>query len=106
MKEKKRMGRPVKPPEPGKRISLGLKVTPEIKDKIDRAARENGRTQSQEAELRLEQSFHAQRLLNQVLELAYGKALAGLIRAIAEQMRRTGSRAGLEYYSRSDWTEI
>lgn len=53
----KRIGRPMKPTEPGKRVSLGLKVTSEMKDRIDRAAKKSGRTQSQEAELRLELSF-------------------------------------------------
>jgi predicted transcriptional regulator len=38
-------------------VSLGLKVTPEIKQKLDEAARASGRTQSQEAELRLERTF-------------------------------------------------
>ncbi len=53
----RRMGRPLKEPEPGKRVSLGLKVTADIKRRIDGAAREKGRTQSQEAEFRLQQSF-------------------------------------------------
>lgn len=50
-------GRPIKAPTPGTRVSLGLKVTPEIKRRLDQAARDSGRTQSQEAELRIEQSF-------------------------------------------------
>jgi hypothetical protein len=53
----RRTGRPTKPPPPGKRASLGLKVTAEIKQKIEAAAQANGRTQSQEAESRLERSF-------------------------------------------------
>ncbi|MGO7259023.1 hypothetical protein ACCT32_36365, partial [Rhizobium brockwellii] len=55
--EEKRIGRPIKEAEPGKRVSLGLKVTAAIKSKLDKAAREVGRTQSQEAEVRLERSF-------------------------------------------------
>jgi len=57
MKEAKRMGRPLKTAKPGTRVSLGLKVTPETKTRIDEAARRNGRTQSQESEYRLERSF-------------------------------------------------
>ena len=53
----KRIGRPVKKPKPRTRVSLGLKVTPRIKTKLDAAARSSGRTQSQEAERLLEQSF-------------------------------------------------
>lgn len=51
------VGRPTKQPPPGKRASLGLKVTAETKRRIEAAARASGRTQSQEAEYRLEWSF-------------------------------------------------
>jgi hypothetical protein len=53
----RRTGRPLRPAVPGARVSLGLKVTPEIKTKLDEATRITGRTQSAEAEIRLEQSF-------------------------------------------------
>lgn len=56
-KEPKRIGRPMKPPPRGKRVSLGLKVTAEIKRRLDSAARASGRTQSQEAERRIEMSY-------------------------------------------------
>ena len=56
-REEKRLGRPLKPPTPGKRVSLGLKVTAEVKQKIDEEARKTGRTQSQQAELLLERAF-------------------------------------------------
>jgi predicted transcriptional regulator len=54
---RKRLGRPPKPPTPGTRVALGLKVTPEIKRRLDQAARKSGRTQSQQAELMIERSF-------------------------------------------------
>lgn len=54
--EKRRIGRPPKKPI-GKRASLGLKVTADIKARMERAAELSGRSQSQEAELRLERSF-------------------------------------------------
>jgi predicted transcriptional regulator len=53
----KRLGRPPKAPTPGKRVALGLKVTSEIKQRLDEEARKNGRTQSQQAELMIERSF-------------------------------------------------
>lgn len=56
------MGRKAIVAEQGKRVSLGLKVTPDIKNKLDAAARANGRTQSQEAEARLERSFDDDRI--------------------------------------------
>jgi hypothetical protein len=87
------MGRPFKAPEPGKRISLGLKVTPEIKEKVDRTALKNGRTQSQEAELRLELSFDRQSLLAETLELAFGRETGGLGLAVTAIMNATGPHA-------------
>lgn len=56
------MGRPVKAAVPGVRNSLGLRVTAELKRKLDKAAALSGRSQSQEAEMRLEQSFRGDRL--------------------------------------------
>lgn len=59
----RRTGRPTKPAKPGTRVSLGLKVTPQTKALIDRSARQHGRTQSQEAEARIEQAFQWERIL-------------------------------------------
>ena len=53
----RKRGRPIKQPEPGERVSLGFRVTPELKVKIEAAAASSGRSQSQEAEFRLEFSF-------------------------------------------------
>lgn len=58
---KKRLGRPPKAPTPGKRVALGLKVTSEIKQRLDEEARKSGRTQSQQAELMIERSFAEER---------------------------------------------
>ena len=52
--DKRRIGRPTKSPTPGTRVSLGLKVTPNIKRLLDGAAASSGRTQSQEAEMMIE----------------------------------------------------
>ena len=75
----KRIGRPTKAPKPGERVSLGLRVTADIKQKLDEAAARSGRSQSQEAELRLERSFEREELLPEVLTLAYGKPLADVL---------------------------
>ncbi|RWD33364.1 MAG: hypothetical protein EOS22_01040 [Mesorhizobium sp.] len=61
--EKKR-GRPTKAPTPGERVSLGLRVTAEMKERLDAEAAKNGRSQSQEAEYRLERSFGDERLFS------------------------------------------
>jgi hypothetical protein len=70
------IGRPLKDGVPGKRVSLGLKVTSDLKRQLDRAARSSGRTQSQEAEMRIARSFERQGLLEEVLSLAYGGKIA------------------------------
>jgi uncharacterized protein (DUF1778 family) len=54
---KKRLGRPTKSPIPGQRIRLGLRVKPELKTALSAAAKASGRSMSQEAELRLENSL-------------------------------------------------
>lgn len=82
----KRIGRPPKPATEGKKVSLGLKVTPRIKDRLDQAARASGRTQSQEAEYRLEQTFD-QRPLLAAMELAFGRELGGILIVIGDAMR-------------------
>jgi hypothetical protein len=71
MQDKKRIGRPIKPGVSGARVSLGLRVTGDTKSRLDNAALASGRSQSQEAELRLEQSFRDDRIeamLREILE--------------------------------------
>jgi hypothetical protein len=58
----KRIGRPTKPPTPGERVALGLRVTADVKNKLEKAAVDNGRSLSQEAEFRLERSFEREAL--------------------------------------------
>lgn len=89
-----RTGRPTKPASPGKRVSLGLKVTPEIKGLLDAAAHKSGRTQSQEAERRLTQSFEQASIVEQALTLAYGPRTTALILTLAYVMHETGTHAG------------
>ncbi|MFK0688012.1 TraY domain-containing protein [Mesorhizobium sp. IMUNJ 23033] len=55
--DKPKRGRPTKPVEAGERASLGLRVTPSLKDRLEASAAASGRSQSQEAEFRLERSF-------------------------------------------------
>jgi hypothetical protein len=51
-----------------------------MKAKLDYAAELSGRSQSQEFELRLEQSFRDQQLIeDSVLEMVYGRQLAGML---------------------------
>jgi hypothetical protein len=74
-KPKKRIGRPTKPPKEGERVPLGLRVTPLMKRRLEDAATKNGRSLSQEAEIRLEMSLSSDRQLT----LAYGGQWAPVI---------------------------
>ena len=86
-KAPKRLGRPKRKPTPGARASLGLRVTAETKQRLDDAAEQSGRSQSQEAELRLEQTFAAEDRLG-------GPSMVGLMETIASVMKSTGENAG------------
>ena len=55
----KRRGRP----SVGERVGLGLRVTPELKERIEQTCKATGRSQSQEVEYRLERSFWLDDLL-------------------------------------------
>ena len=93
-RNEKRLGRPLKAPTPGKRVALGLKVTSEIKQRLDEEARKSGRTQSQQAELMLERSF--------TQEDAFGGAAT---RQIAYLMAAAFAIAGQRAADgKADWT--
>src|SRR5262245_47196901 len=74
-KEAKRIGRPMKPAPKGTRVALGVRVTAEIKRRIDSAVKATGRTQSQEAERLIEMALEYQRTLGE-LEAFKAKARA------------------------------
>jgi hypothetical protein len=69
----RRVGRPIKDPDPGERAPLSLRVRPMIKKKLEEAAELEGRSLSQEAEFRLEHTFDRQSLLGEVMRLAFGR---------------------------------
>jgi hypothetical protein len=73
---------------------LGLRVTPDLKRALDDAAERSGRSQSQEAEFRIERSFAEERSMIEALELAYGSELAFMVQAVAEAMKEAGRSVG------------
>jgi predicted transcriptional regulator len=98
-KKRPRMGRPTKAPLPGERVSLGLRVTAEIKRKLDEAAEKSGRSQSQEAELRLERSFELEHFEASIAEMIdkLREHITALIRAQGKgggeaRARRSGKK--------------
>lgn len=62
-----------------------------MKEQLDKAAGYSGRSQSQEAEFRLESSFRSQAVAIEGLELAFGSELAGFVLIIARASRNIGA---------------
>jgi hypothetical protein len=62
---KRRGGRPSRPPEPGERVVMSFRVTPDLKARLDQAAEQTGRSLTQDIELRLQQSFDLETLLGE-----------------------------------------
>lgn len=62
-----------RPPEKtfasGDRVPLGLRVTAEMKIRLDQAAIQSGRSQSQEAEFRLERSFREDEIIDRLIRI-------------------------------------
>lgn len=85
---KSRGGRPRREPDPGERVKLGLRVTPQLKGRLDESADQNGRSQSQEAEFLLERALDRADLLGEVLTLAFDKRTAGFLIAMGLAMER------------------
>jgi hypothetical protein len=50
-------GRPGRKPKPGTKVHLGLRVAPELKQRIEKAAKHSTRSMSQEVEMRLDRAF-------------------------------------------------
>jgi hypothetical protein len=98
-------GRPRKPAIPGQRSALGLRVTPQIKELLDSKTKQSGRTQSQEAELRIELTFRAEQQLAQGLELVFGRQLSGLLMLLGRAMRDAGHLAGYQSARTFEGTE-
>src|SRR5215211_3072296 len=61
----KRIGGPVKSPEPGKRAPMSLLVPPALKARIGKLAEKNGRTLAAEAEALIERAFAYERALGE-----------------------------------------
>jgi hypothetical protein len=84
------MVRKKRKPKFTQRVSLGLRVSPELKEKRVAAAVHPGRSQSTEAAVRLERSFDRQDLLSEALTLAFGEKLAGLLMMLGNVIGPSG----------------
>ena len=69
-------------------------MTPKRKREIESAAEKNGRSLSQEAELRIERSFEREDLFVEALTLQYGPSLAAILILLGDGMHAAGTSAG------------
>ncbi len=94
-------------PEPGERFPVSFRVTAEVKLKLDEAAKASGRSQSQEAETRLEQSFRNEEILLKCLDFAYGQDATAIAILIAHLIHVGAAQAEYavsnETGSRPNW---
>jgi hypothetical protein len=100
---KRRPGRPAREPHPGERVGLSLRVTPETKLSLEVAATTSGRSLSQEAEFRLEQSFRPARFRAEILETAFGPQGAALMLLLGRLMRHSPGYRNVSI--ESDWLD-
>lgn len=107
----KRSKRPHEP-EIGKRLPIGLRVTPQMRVAIEDSARNSGRSLSQEVEFRIEQSFSSAGQLEQAVALLYGPNLGGLLKTLGDALRGAGQMAQVTWFldnrgkAYRDWTQI
>jgi TraY domain-containing protein len=94
---KKRSGRPTKTPTPGERVPLGLRVTADLKRRLDLESEKSGRSQSHEVEYRLERSLS----LDSAFE---SPALRDLIVRLAVAFDGGGRSAAYSQNVEGDWT--
>jgi hypothetical protein len=86
----------------GKRYPLNMRTTFEMRQRLEAAAKDSGRSLAQEAEFRIDRTFQTQRLLAEALELAFGSRLAGLLLVIGDAAKATASTAGFINTGRVD----
>ncbi len=102
-------GRPkLRDADPGEKVTMSVRITQEMKTRLEELATATGRSQSQEAEIRLARSFEREDLLPEVLTLAYGRESAGLLMAIGLIMKVVGDEfhvRDLSFDGAQPWTD-
>jgi hypothetical protein len=106
MKRRKIGGPAKRAPKEGERVALSLRMTPDLKRRLDEAAEAGGRSQSQEAEVRLERSFDRTDLLSEVMSLEFGDRLAGLLIMLGHAMKSAAHFTGLMLLERNKLRQV
>ena len=71
-----------------------MRITPQVRERLVAEAERHGRSLTQEAEYRLEQSFGDDDVLIKALSRAYGPELTGILLLLAATLRNVGPMAG------------
>lgn len=91
---KRRRGRPANPESKLRGENLTIRIRPELKQALERSADEHQRSLSAEVESRLGITVESDNLLDQVLDLAFGRQGAALLLMLGFVMRDAGAHAG------------
>src|SRR5258708_14064315 len=86
----------------GKRYPLNMRTTFEMRQRLEAAAKDSGRSLAQKAEFRIDRTFQTQGLLAEALTLAFGSRLAGLVLAIEDAPKAPASTTGFITTARCD----
>src|SRR5205823_11825317 len=88
-----RIGRPTTSGVEGEKSTISVRTAVDLKRQLDEAAKWSGRSLSQEAESRLEQSFRDDHWAHLFSDVFYGRELATLLEIIGRAMRDAGAHA-------------
>ena len=102
---RRRAGRPTTEGREGEKSTLGIRASATLKARLQEAADRNGRSLSQEAEIRLEQSFRDDDLLPQLMAGAYGRQLAAMLMVMGAAMSDVGRVVAATEVKTPNWLE-
>lgn len=94
--QKPKRGRPAAPEKERRSENLTLRVRSDVKEALEAHAIKNGRSVSAEAEAWLGQALLSEGVLDQALDLAFGRQVGGLTLLIGNILRDVGSSAGFQ----------
>lgn len=98
-------GRKPRKADPGQRISLGLRIPPEVKNQLDAAAKLSGRTQSTEAAMRIVMSFRHETVFDEVIERLYGCVNGDLLIAVFGTMLKAAAEVSHDQSHSEHWLD-
>lgn len=92
-------------PKDEKRIPLSMQITPSVRKSLVAAAAASGRSITQEAELRLEYSLRDERVLDEALELAYGRVNADILLSLLAAILKSAQQVSDTFSDYESWMD-